>query len=667
MKASKFWVLIFFIILLLLAFSDEKQPSVLAQSPDSEIYVANNQSQCSGISQCFFNNDPDKIESIALAKAIDFAKENNLENANIHILSPYSIQTDQIIIDYPVNIIGENDGWLSTTSGTCDQPMFLVQAEVNFQNLHITDGSCSNPKPSRDLIHVESDAEVRIENSTLENGKNAIVHKTSTGKLVVQFCEIKNNDQHALLSENTEATSELVLIANNIIDNQDDVQVVCSTNTSADHNFWGDNFLPLQARQACDVHDSKILGARIHTLQTGVAAALLTLNATYPSSDFYGLSARSDEQTQLYVINHQTSMPFADSSARNVTACGNYFDIFLPKDVEPQQISLRLTYDKSEACTQAVQTMSVCGSGQPKTFPLMWYDPKTGVTDGWDYAGNSPQSEAGNIFGGQQVVCDYDAKEIEIFLDNDGRPNLLNDLEYTPIVVGFEVSAIYGFSVNENSFGTVSVNWSTRSEVNTSGFRVLRATTEEGPWEQISTTVAAAGAELQSHSYQLNDDSINPASVYYYKIEALFEDGSLQQSIGPIQINTISPTSTVRPTSTPYPTRTLRPTSTPVPTRTPTPFNTATNSFRTFTPTFVTNTPKSTTIVQVTDTPTLVEFEKPTSIRPTETIRPTSKPGNILEKKKDTNPDLNSLLVWGSILVVGVGTVIAIYLSKKSR
>ncbi len=666
MKASKFWVLIFFFILLLLAFSDEKQPSVLAQSPDSEIYVANNSSQCSGKSQCFFNDDPDTIDSIALAKAIDFAKDNNLENANIHILSPYSIKSDQIIIDYPVSIIGENGGWLDTSiKSNCNKPMFLIQAEVQFQNLHITDGSCSNP--SRDLIHVESNAEVRIQNSTLEYGKNAIVHKTSTGKLVVQFCEIKNNDQHALLSENTEATSELVLIANNIIDNQDDVQVLCSTNTSADHNFWGDNILPSQASQTCGVDDLKVLGARIHSLQTGVAAALLTLNATYPSSDFYGLSARSDEQTQLYVINHQTSMPFADSSARNVTACGNYFDIFLPEDAEPQQISLRLTYDKSEACTQAVQTMSVCGSGQPKTFPLMWYDPKTGVTDGWDYAGDSPQSEAGNIFAGQQVACDFDTKEIEIFLDNDGRPNLLNDLHYTPMVVGFEVSAIYGFSVNENSFGTVSVNWATRSEVNTSDFRVLRANTGEGPWTQISTTVAAAGAELQSHSYQLNDDSIDPVSVYYYKVEALFEDGSLQQSIGPIQINTISPTSTVKPSSTPYPTRTLRPTSTPVPTRTPTPFTTATNSFRTFTPTFVTNTPRATTTVLVTDTPTLAEFEKPTSLRPTETIRPTSKPGNILEKKKDTNPDLNSLLVWGSILVVGVGTVIAIYLSKKSR
>lgn len=665
MTARYFKSIFFLFLLLFLSISGDRQHVIHAQTPNLEIYVANESDQCSGKNQCFFDNDPDTIEAVALHKAISFAKDNGLEYANIHILAPYTIKTDQVVIDYPVNMIGENDGWLSTSSSNCDQPMFLIQAEVVFQNLHITDGSCSNP--SRDLIHVESPTEFRIENSTLEYGKNAIVHKTSRGNLSVLFSEIKNNDQYAVLSENTEVTSGLKIVASNLIDNQDPIQVICNSNSSIDHNFWGPDTLPSQASQGCGPDNSKALGAKINSLQTGVAATLLELNSSYPATSFFGLTAKSNQDSKIFVVNHGDLMPFGDRSARGLTACGNYFDVFLAENAEPQEISLRLSYDKNSACTQAIQTMSICGSGNPQYFPLMWLDPKTGVTDGWDYAGDSPQTEAGTIFAGQQVTCDLESKQIEIVLDNDGRPNLLNDLNYTPLVVGFEISAISSFKLNEGTPGKVTISWSSSSETNTSGFRVLRSDSEDGPWTQISTLINSEGGELQNHSYAITDDSIDASTTYYYKLEVLFEDGSLQQSIGPAKIDTLAPTSTPIPSSTPYPTRTTRPTSTTVPTRTPTPFLTATNSYRTFTPTSVTNTPEFTPAVEITDTPTLAEFEKPTSLRPTETTRPTSDAGNLLEKRKDSNPENRNYLLPISLLIIVVGTLSAYFISKKTR
>lgn len=236
-----------------------------------------------------------------------------------------------------------------------------------------------------------------------------------------------------------------------------------------------------------------------------------------------------------------------------------------------------------------------------------------------------------------------------------------------PLVVGFEISAIFSFKLNEGTPGKVTISWSSSSETNTSGFRVLRSDSEDGPWTQISTLINSEGGELQNHSYAITDDSIDASLTYYYKLEVLFEDGSLQQSIGPAKIDTLAPTSTPIPSSTPYPTRTTRPTSTTVPTRTPTPFLTATNSYKTFTPTSVTNTPEFTPAVEITDTPTLAEFEKPTSLRPTETTRPTSDAGNLLEKRKDSNPENRNYLLPISLLIIVVGTLSAYFISKKTR
>lgn len=607
---------------------------VSGQTTNLEIYVARLEDQCSGLDQCFF----DQPSVLALDEAIDYAKEKNLNTPNIHILAAYEIRADQVVVDYPVTIIGQDGGIFSTSSSDCSQPMLLITSNVTLRNLNIRDGGyCTGT--TRDLIHVNSASLVTIEGSTLQNGANAIVHKNSPGSLAVRFNDIKNNTSSALTSENSDAASSLRMVANNIENNGGQPQVICGANGSVDHNFWGENIQPSVGSQGCAPNNSMVLGTRIVATSPGVGATFLTLSNNYPGSDFYGFTAKSNEQTSIYVVNHGVNQPFPDLSLKLMTTCGNYFDVFLAENSQPQSISLRFRYDRSPACQQAVQTMSLCGSGKPGTYPIMWLDPKTGVTKGWDNAGAPP--EANVFFPGQPVICNTNSKTIEVTVDTDGRPDLQNDLHFTPFVVGFEISTIATFRPSESPAGTVNISWATNSEINTRAFRVSRSESADGVYTQIGDNIPATGASLSGKTYEIKDTGTVASTVYYYKLDVLEEDGTVQQTVGPVWISTIQATTTSRPTST------------RVPTRTPTEFRTATNSFRSATPTFFTQTPGPTEEIFQTQTATaLPDFNKPTSFQSTRTARPTQHPGQLLEKRDPGSSVLPGLFV--GILITGV-------------
>lgn len=655
MKPGKLFLFLIAIVFILIGFSGATS-SVDAQTPTLDIFVANTADECSGKPQCFYNDAPDTPQSVALNKALNFARDNALGGARIHILGAYNIKTDTVTINFPVNLIGEGSGWLSTSSSTCTEPLLLITSEVSIKNLSITDGTCNTT--SRDLIIINSNLNVVIENSTLQYGNNAIVRRNNLGNLTIRFSEIVNNNGYALLNENSEVTSELLMTANNIYNNGSQPQVICqNTNNDVNHNFWGNGISATQATQGCQANDTHMLGAKIVSSQKGVQAELQTLNSVYPTTDFYGFSAKSDAEAELYVINHGDSMPFSDRVVDDLTVCGNYFDVFLAQNSQPDSLTMRFSYAANQTCQNAIQTISLCGSGTMKTFPLMWQDIKTGVTAGWDNVGDNP---GGDIFPGQEVRCNLQLKNIEVELDDVGRPNLINDLHFTPFVVAFDITAVTVLKPIQQSSGTVMVNWTTSSESNTSYFKVMRSTTATGPWIKVGETVPALGGSLDGRSYVLEDSQTSPAMTYYYLLQVIAEDGTTQQSIGPVQLTTLSPTATKRPTSTP------RPTSTRVPTRTPTPFRTATNSFWTFTPTQFTATAIPSEVFSLTVTPTLEPFEKPTNYKSTETKRPTVNSGALLEKDKEQSVNKNVFMfILGALIVVGI-VVIYLYLSKKS-
>jgi len=426
---------------MLMALSPLMTENSAAQNPNqiNDLFIANTKENCGNIDNCFYNDEPDTLEALALQKAINFAKANNLSNPNIIILNAYSTKSATVTIDYPLTLTSQSSGYLSTSSSNCSNPLLTLTSNVKIRNLTITDGSCSSP--SRDLVVVESSTNVTIENSTLEYGRNSIIHKNSTGNLTVRFNQIKNNDGYALLSENTEITSRLQMVANNITNNGQ-IQVVCQNNRNVDHNFWGGGITPSQSAPTCGVDNTRRLDAPIVLADNGngVEAAIINTSSSYPSSATFGVSAKSNSGAQIYIVNHGQSKPFPDMAIAEQQVCSNYYDIFLAEGSQPSDLSLRFSYFGNSLCEQAIESASICGSGQKENYPLMWLDVKTGVTEGWDNAGATPKGPSGGIYSGQEVRCNTSDNTIEIDLNNLGRPNLITDLNFTPFVLAIETS-----------------------------------------------------------------------------------------------------------------------------------------------------------------------------------------------------------------------------------
>ncbi|NLC13347.1 MAG: hypothetical protein GX768_04820, partial [Chloroflexi bacterium] len=225
----------------------------------------------------------------------------------------------------------------------------------------------------------------------------------------------------------------------------------------------------------------------------------------------------------------------------------------------------------------------------------------------------------------------------------------------------FDITAVAVLRPVEQLNGSVMVNWTTSSESNTSAFKIMRGLSATGPWIQVGATMPPLGGSLVGKSYVLEDSTTSPSVTYYYLLQVIADDGSVQQSIGPVRLNTNAPTATPRPTST------TRPTSTHIPTRTPTIFRTATNSFRTSTPTMQTSTSQPVETDLMANTPTLEPFQKPTNLQSTETKRPTLISGALLDKEERQPGNRNVfLLVVGGTIIVGI-VVLYLYLTRKTH
>ncbi len=76
-----------------------------------------------------------------------------------------------------------------------------------------------------------------------------------------------------------------------------------------------------------------------------------------------------------------------------------------------------------------------------------------------------------------------------------------------------------------------SVCWKTLHETNNLGFHVYRSRHEHGPFERISAEmIAGHGTTLESREYCYLDARIEPGQTYYYLLEQIDQDGTVNRS-----------------------------------------------------------------------------------------------------------------------------------------
>lgn len=559
------------------------------------VYVAKTPENCEALTPCFVNSGDDLAEGLGtgLRDAILAVDEGD----EIRVLKEYTIKDNTVLIDKDVHITGFDRALITYIGNECSNPMLIFTQGGIISELTINDGNCFNP--SRNLIEIDSVEPIFVERNTLAFGDHAVFINDNFGDVVVAFNHIVNNDAYAVLRDLGKSTGQVNIFANNIINNNTDYQVNCNEEGTANHNFWGADQSATANAEQCVVSNGKRLGAliRLGTDQPGVQAERLTVGPTmsYAFDGQIGARRTAGSNFDIIIANHgqgsSSNIPFYQSGNLEIQPCSNFYDVFLADDAAATNLVLALSYNLNSNCVSQVESSDYCGGTDSTQYPLLWYDPATAATDGWDRTGQPPQGPGAGGATGQETTCNLDLKEIRVVIDNSGRPGISSDLSFTPFVIGLPLLDGITLSQLTAQFdGSRNlIKWITSSEVNVRGFYVLRSETINGPYARISNQITAIGDTYIGGIYQFTDDTITFGRTYYYKIEVIDDNGNSIQILGPVSVlaATATPTATktFTPTSTPTITGTFTRTSTPTPTRTPFYYRSPTPYYQYATPT----------------------------------------------------------------------------------
>jgi len=77
--------------------------------------------------------------------------------------------------------------------------------------------------------------------------------------------------------------------------------------------------------------------------------------------------------------------------------------------------------------------------------------------------------------------------------------------------------------------GTVTIRWTTESELDNAGFNIRRSETREGEYKQVNAElIEGAGTTGERNTYKWVDQTAKPGVVYYYQIEDVSFAGERQ-------------------------------------------------------------------------------------------------------------------------------------------
>jgi len=95
---------------------------------------------------------------------------------------------------------------------------------------------------------------------------------------------------------------------------------------------------------------------------------------------------------------------------------------------------------------------------------------------------------------------------------------------------------ILGYWAVTSAAATVTIEWSTASELNTAGFNLYRSTSQQGPFTRINDHLIPASPDpLVGGSYIFTDTGVTAGQVYYYQLEDV-EIGGATTRHGPVQV-----------------------------------------------------------------------------------------------------------------------------------
>ncbi len=200
----------------------------------------------------------------------------------------------------------------------------------------------------------------------------------------MRYNQITGNSGYGILRESGSGTGIVKAVANNIYNNRIGAQAECNNKGEVNHNFWGAGVDPAYAISRCIYTAGKRLGAAIttETSMPGVNAQSVTSNWRYRPVLPWAISLEGTSGVKLIVSNHGNgklqNIPFLGIGTDNITACSNFYDVFVADDNQttPNLLNVYIRYDS--ACESLIETTTdhYCISPYSKDIPLLWYDPQ---------------------------------------------------------------------------------------------------------------------------------------------------------------------------------------------------------------------------------------------------------------------------------------------------
>ena len=146
--------------------------------------------------------------------------------------------------------------------------------------------------------------------------------------------------------------------------------------------------------------------------------------------------------------------------------------------------------------------------------------------------GDDPQSTIEHSVDGNVLTltaAGYVSSVVKVTASDGMMEALEVTIQFTE-QVAVELSSFVGSVVEDR----VVINWTTASQTNNAGFRVLRSTDGE-TYEAVSELISGAGTTDQLMDYMFEDNSLPAAEIVYYVLELIDLDGTVNLS-NPIEV-----------------------------------------------------------------------------------------------------------------------------------
>ncbi|HNX38554.1 MAG TPA: FlgD immunoglobulin-like domain containing protein [Candidatus Cloacimonadota bacterium] len=153
--------------------------------------------------------------------------------------------------------------------------------------------------------------------------------------------------------------------------------------------------------------------------------------------------------------------------------------------------------------------------------------------NGIDWTSGVPSVRKGNqIYSSSEFDTHSNPRWISIILnsfDNRGNFTVIKNGDVTLPV------QLSSFTATTLSFGSVHISWTTQSETAISGYYILRNTKDDLASAETVSGLIYAGNSSTATRYQFEDEDLQSCGTYYYWLQSIAMDGSIEY-FGPERI-----------------------------------------------------------------------------------------------------------------------------------